>query len=439
MSPRRRIDRKVVWILVGGFSLTILFLLVSGIIAIQAVELVERNNESTLERHRVSSKLIDDFQSEVAGLSGIFYEIVASPGPVDRPSLLARLDEFEAAVAATLAAGRAGPAAVRWDAVGAAADAFSAEVRRLLQSPSDATFVPASLIQAKQALIVEVSHLVAANYQVAIEEESLLSQSARGRLRGSLSFLGVALLLALLCAAATVYITTQIFHRSEWQARELSRLSAHVLDGQEQILQRFSRELHDEFGQILTAIEANLAAVPLSSAAVTSRIEDCVLLVQDAMANVRALSQLLRPSSLDDFGLVPSLQLLAESFSQRNDIAVDSRLDFEGRLPSDTETHLFRIAQEALTNVVRHAGASRVDLSLEGRGPWLRLCVSDDGRGLSTDAHKRGFGLIGMRERILSVGGTFAVGSNGRGVRVTAEVPIHGTAEATKNPTAPGG
>ena len=118
---------------------------------------------------------------------------------------------------------------------------------------------------------------------------------------------------------------------------------------------------------------------------------------------------------------------------------VDSRLHFQGRLPSDTETHLFRIAQEALTNVARHADASRVDLCLEDLGSWLRLIISDDGRGLSADADQRGFGLIGMRERILSVGGTFDVGSNGRGVRVIAEVPIDGTTEATKDPTALGG
>lgn len=439
MSPRRRIDRKVIWVLIGGFSLTILLLLVSGVIAIQAVNLVESSNHAAHERHRASTRLIDDFQSEEAGLNGILDEITARPGSIDRAALLRRLDKFVFDVATTLETGRSGPLIGRWDAVGAAADDFIAEVRGFLQTPDDPREVPTRLIRAKQALVGEVSALVAANYQSVLEDESSLSATARSRFRSSLAVLAVALVLAVLCAGATVYITSQIFHRSEWQARELSRLSTHVLEAQEHILQRFSRELHDEFGQILTAIEANLAAVPRTSAAVSARIEDCVLLVQDAMGNVRALSQLLRPSSLDDFGLVPSLELLAESFSQRNSIPVDSALQFDGRLPSDTETHLFRIAQEALTNVARHSGATRVELSLEGKGPWLQLSVADNGRGIAPDAEREGFGLIGMRERILSVGGRFAVRSDSGGVRVTAEVPLHGTDQTPAHSIAVGG
>jgi signal transduction histidine kinase len=240
-------------------------------------------------------------------------------------------------------------------------------------------------------------------------------------------------------AIITVYSTSRIFHRIEWQASELSRLSAHVIDTQEQMLQRFSRELHDEFGQTLTAIEANLAVIPPASQTVASRVEDCMLLVKDAMANVRGLSQLLRPSTLDDFGLIPSLQLLADSFTQRTGITVEHDLRFEDRLHNEVETHLFRIAQEALTNVARHAEASHVWLSLAAHSNRVVLAVRDNGKGLMPDRQGAGFGLIGMRERTRAVGGELKIEPGNPGVSVVAEVPRNGHRQAAANPGLAGG
>jgi signal transduction histidine kinase len=240
----------------------------------------------------------------------------------------------------------------------------------------------------------------------------------------------------------TVRVAVRMFRRTEWQARELSRLSGHVLETQEQMLHRFARELHDEFGQSLTAIEANLAAVPVASPEVSSRIEDCSLLVKDLMSNVRELSQLLRPSTLDDFGLKPSLQLLAESFAQRTGISINSRLDFSGRVPGEIETHLFRIAQEALTNVARHSKATRVDLSLEKRGGVLRLSIADNGGGIKSKPKpdRGGLGLAGMRERMRVAGGQLEVRSDSQGVTVVAEVALDEAAQrAETHPSLVGG
>jgi signal transduction histidine kinase len=152
---------------------------------------------------------------------------------------------------------------------------------------------------------------------------------------------------------------------------------------------------------------------------------------------VRELSQLLRPSTLDDFGLASSLQWLAESFAQRTQIAIEPKLTFEGRLQGDIETHLFRIAQEALTNVVRHSGATSATVSLFEDNGRLHLAVADNGRGLpagrasvSRGGSSGGFGLIGMRERMRAAGGLLKVqsgggGAGGSGVTVIAEVPLH--------------
>jgi two-component system NarL family sensor kinase len=153
-------------------------------------------------------------------------------------------------------------------------------------------------------------------------------------------------------------------------------------------------------------------------------MEDCRLLVNDAIGNVREMSQLLRPSMLDDFGLAPSLRWLAQSFSQRTDIAVKVDIEFDERLPEAMETHLFRIAQEALTNVARHSGASSAELSLRASDGVLRLTIRDNGHGFSEGAPRQSFGLIGMRERMAASGGRLIIKSTEAGTTVSADVSL---------------
>jgi signal transduction histidine kinase len=138
------------------------------------------------------------------------------------------------------------------------------------------------------------------------------------------------------------------------------------------------------------------------------------------------MSQLLRPTILDDFGLEAGLRWLAEGFSARTGIEVTVESSYSGRLPDETETHLFRIAQEALTNVARHSGAKHVRVKLESVAPEIRLTIQDDGRGMGAQqTNGRGLGLIGMRARARSAGGDLSVASRpGDGVRIEARVPI---------------
>jgi two-component system NarL family sensor kinase len=141
---------------------------------------------------------------------------------------------------------------------------------------------------------------------------------------------------------------------------------------------------------------------------------------------------------LDDFGLEPSLQWLAESFQQRTGIAVQRSIGFAGRIDHATETHLFRIAQEAFTNVARHSGATAVTLSLDRAGTHLRLTIGDNGKGFRAEGDRSGFGLLGMRERMSSTGGRLDVKSSTAGVTVTAEVPIHDVCETATHPSSAG-
>jgi len=200
-----------------------------------------------------------------------------------------------------------------------------------------------------------------------------------------------------------------------------------MLEDQEATARRFSHELHDELGQSLTAVKTNLTALASSAPAENPRLADCLHLVDEAIGNVRQMSQLLRPTILDDFGLEAGLRWLAEGFAARTGIEVHVESTYSGRLPDDTETHLFRIAQEALTNIARHAAAHHVTIKLDGKPSEICLSVHDDGRGLgATPSNGRGLGMIGMRARARSAGGDVNVRSRpGEGVLIEVRVPLN--------------
>ena len=430
-------DRRVLWVLGGGFALTILLVITSGWLSILAMQTVEERSEALLAEHRISTQVIDEIQGEEASLSDLFYELLSKPDPEQRAALLQRLDRIQQDVGATLDSARNDSNAELWTAATQAVEDFMTEVRRLVD-PSVAgigstgeSFDDQSLDQLNaqhKRLVGAISALVTANYRTAIEQERQEASSHRARLGQALTLLGIAVALAVVCAILTVRYVNRMYMRAAWQAGELSRLSAYVLEAQEKMLQQFSRELHDEFGQLLTAIDANLAAVPKDDPETASRIEDCSLLVKDLMDDVREMSQLLRPSTLDDFGLRSGLQWLAESFAQRTGIAVEPHLNFTERLPREVETHLYRIAQEALTNVTRHTKATKVDVTLEahpaaaGGRHGVRLVIADNGGGLTSSRERQGLGLAGMRERMRLCGGRLEVNSSSEGVTIVAEV-----------------
>jgi signal transduction histidine kinase len=244
------------------------------------------------------------------------------------------------------------------------------------------------------------------------------------------------LLAALICASLTVRITAQLFHKMEWQTGELSRVSWRLLETQETTARRFSHELHDELGQSLTAIKANLGALAPGDSAEARRIEDCRKLIDEAIRNVRELSQLLRPTILDDFGLDASLRWLVERFTERTGIEVDYRSSFTDRLADETETHLFRIVQEALTNAARHSGATRMSIHLRREDERVCLSLSDNGRGIETKDEQffSGMGMIGMRARARSAGGELTVRTRpGDGVSIEAWAPLAGSNGVGRN------
>src|SRR5581483_6462815 len=201
-----------------------------------------------------------------------------------------------------------------------------------------------------------------------------------------------------------------------------------VIDAQELERRRIARELHDETGQALTSILLGLKAIRAApTEAEAERAEaDLRELVVNALQDVRSLAVELRPAALDDFGLVPALERLAATFEERSGIrtSVDSGLG-EERLPAETETVLYRLVQEALTNVVKHAGAERVSIVVTRREGGVSAMVEDDGAGFRPeDVRTDALGLVGMRERLALLGGSLSVESTpGRGTALVAYVP----------------
>jgi signal transduction histidine kinase len=202
-----------------------------------------------------------------------------------------------------------------------------------------------------------------------------------------------------------------------------------VVAAQELERKRLARELHDETGQALTSILLGLK--PLEQALADDEGRDAMAAVRElvvsTLRDVRRLAVELRPSALDDFGLVPALERLIETFREQTGIQVDLESRLGGkRLPSSVETALYRIVQEALTNVVKHSGAGRVSVVLTVKDGSVNALVEDDGRGFDPAAARdEGLGLVGMRERLALVGGRLRIESGaGKGTTLVAEVPL---------------
>lgn len=217
----------------------------------------------------------------------------------------------------------------------------------------------------------------------------------------------------------------------------LRELSSALQTIREEEKTRIARELHDELGQALTALKMDAAAIESeldhAQDALRKRTTDMKQLIDTTVGAVRRISADLRPVMLDNLGLVPTLEWLTRDFSNRTGIAVE--LDIPDENPGvagDAATAIFRIVQEALTNVSRHSGADHVSVSMRRRGGIVVVRITDNGKGFTeADARKvRSFGMLGMRERAYVLGGDLDVKSTpGGGTQIEAIIPRFGTAQ----------
>lgn len=231
-------------------------------------------------------------------------------------------------------------------------------------------------------------------------------------------------------AAANQRLEREIAER-ERAEREIRHLSRKLMTGIEDAQKNLAQDLHDEFGQTLAAlhmgVESLWKSIPAEMMDQKRSIAELIDLIEQLGDKIRSISSDLRPDLLDDLGLVPTLEWYLKEFGDRHP---SIRVDFQAvgmkkRLPPESELVLYRIFQESLNNVVKHARARQVGVRLAYSHPKAILLVQDDGVGFAANQRTGGIGLIGMRERAVTMDGTLEVRSiPGKGTRIRVELPI---------------
>lgn len=219
---------------------------------------------------------------------------------------------------------------------------------------------------------------------------------------------------------------------------EASRLRATlIINAQEEERKRIARELHDETSQVLTSLLISLAVLEesITTQEARERVADTRTLAHQTLRAIRNLSIDLRPSALDDLGLLPALRWYIKEYQKKCSVAVDFQATgFKGRLSPEMETALYRIVQESLTNTARHANACNASITLIEETDAVYATIIDDGRGFDVESlskipgHERGLGLAGMNERAVLLAGSLTCNSHtGRGTTIEVRLPLRST------------
>jgi signal transduction histidine kinase len=281
------------------------------------------------------------------------------------------------------------------------------------------------LIQLNQALRQRSVDLTASNRQ--LQQEILQRKSVEESLRKS------------------EHHYSQLLEQSQHMQEQLRLLSRQLLSAQEEERKMISRELHDQIAQTLTGINIRLASLKtestLNTKGLQKKISSTQKLVEKSVDIVHRFARDLRPTVLDDLGLIPALHSFMKSFAKRTGVRTSlTAFAAVERLDTAKRTVLFRVAQEALTNVARHAHASRVEVSIQKLRGRVCMKIKDDGKSFNVECtlHANGgkrLGLLGMRERLEMVGGSFTVESlPGKGTTILAQIPLgRATRRGAKN------
>jgi signal transduction histidine kinase len=417
-------ERRLLRGLTAGFALVLLLLGVAGALAVEGARAIEDNTAKVAREQLVSAQLLNDAQAGQSMLAAVLHQLTRLPGDAEEDQLVKDLETADAQLDRVAKSASATSESGRWSALLESERIFSRGVRQAVRGDVLDTATLRNLFEQHETVVrLEQDLLQASEKRLAKAEQQLDAESRQLASRAVL-LLGACFALSLLCAALTVVFARKSIRSIEWHANELGRVSWHMLQSQVEAARRFSHELHDELGQSLAAVRANLMSTGAHDW--SNRREDCLNLVDGAIANVRELSQLLRPVILDDFGLDAGLRWLSERFAERTGIRVDYVSSFKGRLPDEIETHLYRIAQEAFTNIARHSGATEARVELDSKDDLVSLTVEDNGRGIGVGdtLHSPSLGMTGMRARARQAGGRFRTSKPvGGGLRIEIQVP----------------
>jgi signal transduction histidine kinase len=308
---------------------------------------------------------------------------------------------------------------------------------------NSATFLRREVLPRREAVLgiaQEIEELNDANLAAQRDEVTRRHAAFRSELD---DLLGRSLFFGLLLAVAVVIRLRVVERRSEQQKEraqdaesQMRELSQQLVATQEEERRKLSRELHDHVGQMLTALRMELGRIDRvrggAEPRLGSAVAECRQLVDDMVRTVRDLALGLRPSMLDDFGLQPALEWQVRDFTRRSNVSVD--LSVTGSLDNLTDQHrtcVYRVVQEALTNCVRHARATHINIDVRAHSDTLEVTVSDDGIGVDPSRRVAGLGLRGIEERVRELAGSVNLRSAaGKGATLSIRLPISETEPA---------
>jgi signal transduction histidine kinase len=433
-------SNKLRWLFLGVCGFLLALLAASGVIAIRLLGELHAQQvgvtHALADRGQLLSDLLLSVQTYNQTIQQVLTEAQADREPAARRRIEALAIEIDSDLKQYPEARDSMEAALLdglQDVVSQQRTLYIAVVRT---PPDDRQQRAENMIQIQSQMLDWSSRLKAWNgARLQHADRELASQfgSVQAGLRRALAVgFGSGLLLVTLGMAYIMRLESQTHGRYLQLAqsqREMQQLSARLIDVQENERRTISRELHDEVGQALGALLVDVgrlsSAVSNERPEVRAQLDNIKSIAERTFQEVRNIALLLRPSMLDDLGLVAALEWQGREVSRRSDIEVEVHSDIVSEhLPDEYRICIYRLVQEALSNAVRHSQARNAKVTVQQSEKSIHVQVTDDGRGFNPQ-NTRGLGILGMEERVKRLGGTLTVDSRSdHGVIVTAELPL---------------
>jgi signal transduction histidine kinase len=434
-------------ILTLAFGILVLLIVISGIGAVRQSAKIYEENTALQEKRRLTERTLQEIRAELHYSGLLVRDYLLDPSHITGGTYREQLLELRASMSSELKeltrlvgqenAGRLKRLTENidsyWDVLDPLFDWTPAQKMALSSSFLRREVLPRRTAVSAMTREIRDWHEAESRRQ---EQDIERARTKFGRDLGRL--FGVTIVLAVLVAMTSIYRTARLEKRAAAERRlvkdaegRMRDLSHQLVRAQEEERRAISRELHDEVGQMLTALRMQLVNLEqLRSApdgAFDERLGDLKQLSERALRTVRDLALGLRPSMLDDLGLGPAVEWQAREFARRANLPVSVELegDLEG-LPDSHRTCIYRIVQESLTNCARHARAGEIRILVHGSKESVSLSVQDNGVGFSPEgARRRGLGLVGIQERVRELGGSVDILSEpNRGTVLTLRIPV---------------
>jgi len=436
--------RKTGTVLLLGFGVLLTLLLLCGLNALHVLSELETNNKTILRDFLQEQQRLDKIRSEIY-LSGTYLrdyllEPDAEKAEQNRSALEAARAQVDSILANPEALAGSGGNDEMYNALRREiADYWHTLDPVLSWKPAQRhsqgyRFLHDEVFPRRSSTLSIADTIASVNQgQLLNRDNRLLSLFSRFRNQLIIALLIMVIFGLVQASGATIHLLTlartNVRHlNAVIEARqELRNLSAKLVTTQENERKNLSRELHDAVGQSLSAVQFELhdLAMVLPQEQFRSRVDRIRELVESSLAMIRNMARLLRPAMLDDLGLASALEWQAREISRSTGLHINVESSgLTADVPDEHKTCVFRVVQEALNNVCRHANAESVEITVGNSGAWLTVTIQDNGRGFRPGRNK-GLGMIGMHERVESLGGVLRVHSEpGKGTTIEALLPF---------------